>query len=959
MQISEASVHRLVGRERECAQLAALVSVAVDGAGGVVLVCGEAGVGKTAIADAALAGSPLLEVRAAASPIATPSLGPIVYAAHALRRELPEAFSDAAAKHPAFAHFIPELGEGNVTVDRAGLFRAAIGAFCTIARHRALALVLDDMQWADRATLELIGEMTHEARRAPLLIVVVHRSDGVARGHPIRLLRETLRRARILNEIVVEPLDRPDALQLVARLLGDDVPAEVQTAIVERSAGIPLFIEALVAALKSCGCFEPASLDVRTLPLPETVRDAILARVDALSTRERQAAEAAAVAGSAFPLALFLALNDGEDGVEALFESGLLIERAPRNVAFRTPLTSEAICAAIPWSRRRALHRRAAEVLSAAGGSVEQEAEHWQAAGEHDRARSAWLEAACRSRRLYAHNDAVQQLRRALDLWPIEHDSSERLAALDQLGDSAQLARRFADALRAWREVADSASARGDHPAAARAMRKIANVHELNCDWQRALETRQDAAAAFARGAQHAEAAAELHAAGARLRNAGQYSAALETLERAAAAAEAGGAADLAIKIAALTGNVHARSGRAPEGIAMARAALARALDENRPDLAGDSYLRLADAIQTTSDFVAAIDVFRAGIELCERNGLPVTTNVCLMCMSYALFRTGAWEEAGAAAQRVLKSSDSTPVATAGANAIQGLVYAARGELRRSRPFVVTAGALSRSAGAATVEFCARWGLALHESVAGNNPAAAEQCRDFLSRWRQTEEGTAATSVLRWASSCLAAEGDRDGVRACADALGEILTRLGHAETLSALAHVLGELALLDGDAARAAEQFSHATALLEDRGIPFERAHSQLRAAVAYAACGRVDDAVAWLRDCARGAERLGARPLADAVAKELRRLGQPLAGALGPRAGRRAERAGLTMRQVQILTEIAKGLTDKEVARALSLSPRTVEMHVARALAVLDCRSRTEAVRKVADLGMLRPRA
>jgi DNA-binding NarL/FixJ family response regulator len=958
MQRSETSVHGLVGRERERAQLAALVSVAAEGDGGVVLVCGEAGVGKTAVVDAALAGSPLLEVRAAASPIATPPLGPIAHLAQAMRRELPEVFSDAAAKYPALARFIPEAGEGGVTIDRAGLFRAVVGACCAIARHRALALVLDDMQWADRATLELVGEMAREARRAPLLIVLVHRSEGVARGHPIRLLREALRRARILNEIVVEPLDRPEALQLVAQLLGDAMPAEVQAAIVERSGGIPLFVEALAAALQSRGCFEPASLDVRTLPLPETVREAILARVDALSARGRQAAEAAAIAGSEFPLALLVALNGGEDGVEVLLESGLLTERKPGGAAFKTPLAREAIYAAIPWTRRRALHRRAAEALAAADGSMEQAAEHWQAASEDDRARSAWLDAAARSRQLYAHSDSIQQLRRALDLWPIEHRSAERLAVLDQLGDSAQLTRRFADALRAWREVADSACATGDHIAAARATRKIATLHELNCDWARALDARQDAAAAFAQGGNHAEAALDLHAAGVRLRNAGQYSAALEILGRAGAAAQAGGAADLGIRIAALTGNVHARSGRVSEGIAAVRAALAGALEQNRPDLAGEAYMRLADSIERTSDLTAAINVFRGGLELCERNGLPVATSVCLMCMSAALFRTGAWNEAATAARRVLESPDSDAIAIGGANAIQGLVHVLRGELRRAHPLLVAAGAFSRSANFATMEFLSRWGLALHDSLCGDNAAAAERCRNVLSRWRQTEEGGVATPVLRWASICLASEGDRDGVRACADALGEIVARLGHAETLSALAHVLGELALLDGDAPRAAQQFSHATALLEDRGFPLERAHSQFRAAVAYAACDHIDDAVALLRDAARGAARLGARPLADAVAKELRRLGQPLAGALGRRAGRRAERAGLTTRQIQIRSEIAKGLTDKEVARALSLSPRTVEMHVARALAVLDCRSRTEAVRKVADLGMLASR-
>jgi hypothetical protein len=71
--------------------------------------------------------------------------------------------------------------------------------------------------------------------------------------------------------------------------------------------------------------------------------------------------------------------------------------------------------------------------LATTGGSIEQAAEHWQAAGDNDFARSAWLDAAARSRRLHAHSDSVQQLRRALDLWPVELDSARRLAVLDQL----------------------------------------------------------------------------------------------------------------------------------------------------------------------------------------------------------------------------------------------------------------------------------------------------------------------------------------------------------------------------------------------------------------------------------------------------------------------------------------------------------------------------------------------
>jgi DNA-binding NarL/FixJ family response regulator len=136
---------------------------------------------------------------------------------------------------------------------------------------------------------------------------------------------------------------------------------------------------------------------------------------------------------------------------------------------------------------------------------------------------------------------------------------------------------------------------------------------------------------------------------------------------------------------------------------------------------------------------------------------------------------------------------------------------------------------------------------------------------------------------------------------------------------------------------------------------LPRERVESELRAAAVHAALGQHDKATEFARDAARGAERLGARPLAEAAAAQLRALGEPLGGALGPRGAARAERGGLTARQLQILAEISKGLTDKEIARSLRLSPRTVEMHVAHALAALDCRSRAEAVRKAGELGVL----
>ncbi len=943
----------LVGRVRELAALEAFAREAAEGRGGIVLVSGEAGVGKTVLVEAALAAARLDAAHAAASSFVAAPLGPIATLVRALHRDARDA--DAADGLAKLAGLLS--ASGAEVADRAALFGGIGEALTAVARERPLAVVLDDLHWADHATLELLPELAKAGRAAPLLIVGLYRSDTVPRAHPVRAAREALRRARVLREIALEPLDRAETLRFVERLIGTAPPAALGTAICDRTGGVPLYVEALVAALLARAGFDPAQA-TGALPLPETVRDAILARVDALPAPARRAAEAAAVLGSAFPLELLAAVNGGDDGIEALLESGFVAERSPGAAAFKTPLARDAIYAAIPWTHRRSLHRRVAEAFEARGESVEQAAEHWLAAGEPERARRALLVSASRSLRLHAHRDAVHALREALDAWPAGEDETGRLAALDQLGGAAQLAGLAPEALRAWREAADSARSNANHAAAARALRKIANVHELNCEWARAIDARQDAAAEFRAGGEPAEAAVEGFAIGSRLRLSARYTAALEVVDRATGDAEAAGKTDLALRLAALAANIHARSGRVAAGIAGVRAALAAALEQNRPDLAGEIYQRLADAVERSSQFGAASATNREGIAFCEERALPGAVVACFVCMCWGLARGGEWEQSVVACRRVLDSPLAPPPARNVGLGVLGVVNVLRGELRKGEPLLVESDVLARRLEHALMELISRWGLALHDALTGDQASAAERCRGILARCGGTEERHVAIPILRWAATCFARAGDRDGLRACGELLGEVAATFGHSEPLSALAHTLGEIAWLDGDAARAAEQFEHAISLIEDWDLPRERVESQLRAAAVHAALGQRDKATTFAREAARGAERLGARPLAEAAANQLRDLGEALAGALGPRGAARAERGGLTARQLQILAEISKGLTDKEIARTLRLSPRTVEMHVAHALAALDCRSRAEAVHKAGELGVLGPR-
>ena len=953
---SRTPMHDLVGRAREESAFQQFAQAATAGEGAIVLVAGDAGVGKTAFVDAGLSRANLLEARAAAAPANTPSLGPISALLRTLRRDEPDAFASVADNVPALGGLLSASDECEAVTNRAALFDAVGDAFLAIARVHPLALVLDDLQWADHATLELLPALAARARNAALLVVAIYRSDAVPPGHPVRTMREALRRARLLNEIPLEPLDRHETSRLIGRLLDSEPLPALASTIWEQSGGVPLYVEALVTTFQSRDGLNPDGSAAVDLPLPETVRDAILARLDVLPQPARRAAESAAVAavgGPGFPLELLAQLNEGVDGIEDLLASGLILERRPGHAVFRTPLECDVVYAAIPWTRRRLLHRRCADLFDALGQGVGQPAAHWEAAGETERARKALLDAASRSRRLHAHRDIVGLLRRALDLWPPGHEESDRLRVLDQLGDAAQLSGRFAEAQRAWREVADSAAGTPAALAGAHALRKIANLHEMSCDWARALDARQDAVAAFAAGGERAEAATEGVNTAIRLRMSAQHAAALDVLARAATDAELAGRQDLEVRIAALKGNLEARIGRVTEGIAAIREARDAALALNQPALVGEIYQRLADALERSSHYGSSVAVNREGVAFCEKHALPGGILACLGCMGWVLLRAGNWEEALRTARRMLESPACPPPARSAALGFIGLVHVLRGELRKGEPLLVESASLARQLDHALAEMTARWGLALHDVAAGKAAAAGERCGVILARYRQIDERHAAIPIVRWSASCFAQLRDHEGLRACGEVLGEAAARFGNPEALSALAHALGEIALLEGDALRAADQFESAIGLIGECELPRERIESQLRAAAACVAAGRREPAVRFARDAARDAERLGARPLVQAAIKQLRELGEAVGGALGVRGAQRAKSGGLTGRQVQILWEISRGLTDKEVARSLRLSPRTVETHVAHALAALDCRTRAEAVRKATELG------
>ena len=190
----------------------------------------------------------------------------------------------------------------------------------------------------------------------------------------------------------------------------------------DRTEGLPFFVEELATALRVSGAITPGRRGMELagdgdVPLPDTVRDAVLVSTSELSGRGRKAAEVAAVAGESFGLAIVAALSS-DDGVTELIDRGLVREQAPGTGAFRHALTREALYADLPWTCRRTLHRALAEALERAGAPSRDVAPHWLGAHAGERAREALLRAAADSRAVHAHCDAADAYRQALELWP-------------------------------------------------------------------------------------------------------------------------------------------------------------------------------------------------------------------------------------------------------------------------------------------------------------------------------------------------------------------------------------------------------------------------------------------------------------------------------------------------------------------------------------------------------------
>jgi tetratricopeptide (TPR) repeat protein len=444
----------LVGRVEELETLEAARRRAADGEPAVVLVGGEAGVGKTRLAAELTARCLVDGTRVLAGgcvPVGGNGL-PFAPIMEALR-PLPEELGVDAVRElggPSWrelARLLPTLGEPEAgpagQVAQARLFELLLGLLARLSQKTPVTLVVEDLHWADQSTRDLLAFLVRNLRRERILAVLTYRSDEPRTDRLGPWLAE-LDRVGPVRRLELVRLDRAETVAQLIGILGAVPAADLVDELFGRSEGNPFFTEELLATVQA-----------GTGALPPTLRDLLRGRVQLLPDQAQQVLAVAAVAGRRVPHRLLATVADLDDrelakALRVVVAHQLLVTRPEEDgYQFRHALLQEVVNADLLPGERARLHAEYARALTnqpelADAGPAVAAAElavHWDGADEPAQALAARIEAGLAAERAHAFAEAARHFQRALMLWDRVPDRG-RPARLDRV----ELLARTADA---------------------------------------------------------------------------------------------------------------------------------------------------------------------------------------------------------------------------------------------------------------------------------------------------------------------------------------------------------------------------------------------------------------------------------------------------------------------------------------------------------------------------------
>ncbi len=876
--------------ERESA-LAALVEYAVEaarGEGRLVLVSGEAGVGKSALAErleaelrgaelsgAELSGAPLSGAEwawGACDGLFTPRpLAPLFDVAERLGGELRQLARAGAARDELFDRLLRHLHQPD----------------------RLHVVVLEDLHWADEATVDLVRFLGRRLRTAAALVVATYRDDALTARDPLRLALGELATQRSTRRIGLAPLSAAAVATLAAGSPVDPVELHRLTG------GNPFYVTEVLRAGVAGGAGREE--------LPASARDAVLARAARLTPPTREVLDVAALTGTRVEVGLLAAITAGcHDALDELIEAGLLVGDGP-GLRFRHEIARLAVAQAVPPHRQVQLHARILAALEAADADDARLAFHAQAAGDAAAVLRYAPRAGRRAAVMASHREAAAQFERAVLALPATADPASAAGLFDALSSELSFVDRWEDAAVAGEQALELWRASGDPVRAGDMMRRLSRMMWRLC--------RQEPAQAYALAA-----VTELEPTGEREELAWAYANlagqrmgerdddALAWADRARAMAER---LDLpAVRSDAGNTIGCVRAARGEDWTAELLGALDLALAHGAQSQAGRAYANIHAMFCNERRFTEAEPYFVDGVAYCDDHDMATYTTCLYGERTRVLEKTGRWAESAALAEELL-GRVASPINRINPLLSLGVVRARRGE---SGVWACLDEAAAAADNAGEPEWIVAVRIVRAEALwLGGDPAAA------LAEAEQAER--VADRADPWGRGAIAVW----------------LRRLGATRTLP------GELAhpyrlWLDGDWSAAAQAWT-------DLGCPYERALVRF---------DRGDEA--GLRDSLRDFADLGAGQAEQVTRQRMRAAGIRSVPA-GAQSATRAHPAGLTRREHQVLDLICTGRTNAEIAAELFISAKTVDHHVSAVLAKLGTPNRSAAATVAARLGLTVP--
>ncbi|HEX3975681.1 MAG TPA: AAA family ATPase [Solirubrobacteraceae bacterium] len=868
-QSASAHVGGVLERSDELGVLETARAEVADGRRGrLVLIAGEAGIGKTALVGAfcaGLAGTRIL--RGGCDPLLTARpLGPLADIAEQTGGELAQLIDDGAAG------------------------TALLGAFARELRRAPSVVVLEDLHWADEATLDFLLLFGRRIESVPALTLATFRDDELDRSHPLRIVIGELPRATS-RRVSLGPLSAEAVAQLARGAELDPGRLHRQTA------GNPFFVtEALAAGGDS---------------LPDTVRDAVLARAARLEPAARQLLDAVAIVPSHAELWLLEALVGGDlVHLERCLASGML-HVTDGAVAFRHEIARAAVQDVLPPDRALRLHRAAVAALAdppRGRPDLARLAHHAEAAGDADAVLSYAPDAAERAALLGAHREAAAQFAGALRF--ADRLSAERRAWLfERRGYECYLTGAIDQAIAArtaslaeYRTLDDRLRQGDTHRWLSRLAWFAGDNAEAEAQARRAVELLGE----LPPGPELAMAQSNM----AQLRMlAYDHDGALEWGTRAIELAERLGETEILVHALNNVGMARLESGR-DSGEEVERS-LTLATEAGLEEHVARAHTNLGAVSVQMRDYPRATRHLGEGIAYCAERDLDSWGLYMTGWRARVHLEQGRWDEAAAEATAVLRRPGTAIPSRITPLAVLGRLRARRGDPDVWGPLDE---AVELAAGTGEVQRLLPVALARAEA-----------------RWLGGEPGAVADETDGVLELAMA--------RASVWELGELLMwrRRGELADVPPAREPAPPWCLeLAGEGAAAARAWA-------ELGCPYE---------AALAALAADDDAL--LRHGHAELLRLGAPTSAAHVARVMRERGvRDLRQ--GPRASTRENPAGLTARELDVVALLAEGLRNAQIAERLVVSRKTVDHHVSSILGKLGVSTRTEAAAEAARLGIV----